>query len=237
MRIRLLDTINPFVKAVTVIVCCLMLAATSSWKVNLAVFGISLLAMLFLSGCRVSTLVKTLLPIFFLAAAVFVSGLINGRDAEAVSGSIYQVTSMDSALLLSTRILGYVSLGLLFGFTTDSKLFIISLMHQAKLSPKFAYGILAAFNLIPTLRREWDEVHLAYRARQKKTGLIPIGPLFNTLVNGIRWSENVAMAMESKGFDGDGQRTYSITTKVCAKDLIFAGICLAMMIAIVIVLR
>ena len=100
----------------------------------------------------------------------------------------------------------------------------MSLIDQCHLSPRFAYGILAAVNLIPTLQREWTEVNLAYRVRRKKVGILPFGPLFNSLVNGIRWSENVAMAMESKGFEGDRNRTYFLKIYVKPMDFLFLGI-------------
>ena len=225
-----MEKINPFIKVVTILVCGILMALTSSWKLNLAVLIAALLALLLLSNCKLSSLVKTFVPVILLAGAVFVSGMSYGKSA-AQSASIYDVASMDSALLLSTRILAYVGMGMLFALSTDQKEFIMSLMHQAHVKPKFAYGVLAAVNLIPTLRREWDEVNLAYRARKKRTGLLPIGPLFNTLVNGIRWSENVAMAMESKGFDGDGSRTFAITTRVRAGDICFAVLCIGLMAA------
>lgn len=230
MRPTVLEKINPFIKVVTILVCGILMALTSSWKLNLAVLIAALLALLLLSNCKLSSLIKTFVPVILLAGAVFVSGMSYGKSA-AQSASIYDVASMDSALLLSTRILAYVGMGMLFALSTDQKEFIMSLMHQAHVKPKFAYGVLAAVNLIPTLRREWDEVNLAYRARKKRTGLLPIGPLFNTLVNGIRWSENVAMAMESKGFDGDGSRTFAITTRVRAGDICFAVLCIGLMAA------
>lgn len=230
MRPTVLEKINPFIKVVTILVCGILMALTSSWKLNLAVLIAALLALLLLSNCKLSSLVKTFVPVILLAGAVFVSGMSYGKSA-AQSASIYDVASMDSALLLSTRILAYVGMGMVFALSTDQKEFIMSLMHQAHIKPKFAYGVLAAVNLIPTLRREWDEVNLAYRARKKRTGLLPIGPLFNTLVNGIRWSENVAMAMESKGFDGDGSRTFAITTRVRAGDICFAVLCIGFMAA------
>ena len=230
MRPTVLEKINPFIKVGTILVCGILMALTSSWKLNLAVLIAALLALLLLSNCKLSSLVKTFVPVILLAGAVFVSGMSYGKSA-AQSASIYDVASMDSALLLSTRILAYVGMGMVFALSTDQKEFIMSLMHQAHIKPKFAYGVLAAVNLIPTLRREWDEVNLAYRARKKRTGLLPIGPLFNTLVNGIRWSENVAMAMESKGFDGDGSRTFAITTRVRAGDICFAVLCIGLMAA------
>ncbi len=234
MRLSTLDHINPFVKSIVILVCCIMMALTQSWKVNVAVFLVWFVAMLVFSKCKIKSLIITLIPVVLLALIVFVSGLFAGR-AGVDSDSLYTVGNLESALVLGTRILSYVIFGLLFGFTTDSKEFIMSLMHQAKLKPKFAYGVLAAVNLVPTLQREWAEVNLAYQARRKSTGIIPFGPMFNTLVNGIRWSENVAMAMESKGFDGEGARTFSIETRVGAKDYIYAVVSIVIMAVIVVV--
>ena len=39
------------------------------------------------------------------------------------------------------------------------------------------------------------------------------------------------MAMESKGFDGDGARTFVITTRVHVGDICFAVICIGLMAA------
>ena len=162
MRPTVLEKINPFIKVVTILVCGILMALTSSWKLNLAVLIAALLALLLLSNCKLSSLVKTFVPVILLAGAVFVSGMSYGKSA-AQSASIYDVASMDSALLLSTRILAYVGMGMVFALSTDQKEFIMSLMHQAHVKPKFAYGVLAAVNLIPTLRREWDEVNLAWK--------------------------------------------------------------------------
>lgn len=230
MRPTVLEKINPFIKVVTILVCGILMALTSSWKLNLAVLIAALLALLLLSNCKLSSLVKTFVPVILLAGAVFVSGMSYGKSA-AQSASIYDVASWTLRCCSARCILAYVGMGMVFALSTDQKEFIMSLMHQAHIKPKFAYGVLAAVNLIPTLRREWDEVNLAYRARKKRTGLLPIGPLFNTLVNGIRWSENVAMAMESKGFDGDGSRTFAITTRVRAGDICFAVLCIGLMAA------
>ena len=122
MRPTVLEKINPFIKVVTILVCGILMALTSSWKLNLAVLIAALLALLLLSNCKLSSLVKTFVPVILLAGAVFVSGMSYGKSA-AQSASIYDVASMDSALLLSTRILAYVGMGMLFALSTDQKEF------------------------------------------------------------------------------------------------------------------
>ncbi len=216
MRNGLFDSINPSMKFFVILLASILLIFTSSWKMNLFVFALSLFLLIFFSKASLLAFIKSFLPVILMVVASFYSGYINGNQAEH--------SPIDSALLLSSRVLAYIGLGFLFSFTTNKKALIMSLIDQCHLSPKFAYGILAAVNLIPTLQREWTEVNLAYRVRRKKVGILPFGPLFNSLVNGIRWSENVAMAMESKGFEGDRNRTYFLKIYVKPMDFLFLGI-------------
>ena len=221
MRIGLLEKQNPFIKGVPVLLDGIILVIASTWKVNLAA-AIFICAMLvFFSKCSM----KKIVIFYGIAAAMgfmaFVTGFKFGR---ADVGSAEQLATMNSALNLGTRVLVYIGLGIIFALTTDAEKFILSMMHQAHFKPKFAYGILAAFHLLPTLSKELEETKLAYRVRGKSVGLIPFGPMFNALINGIRWSESVAMAMESKGFDGDGGRTYYEETVVTRWDIIAAAV-------------
>lgn len=236
MRHAILEKVNPTIKSIVIILCCVLMAVGGSWKINVAVIISCVISLMLLSRCKLGTLIGLYTPLLFLGGAIFLSNLVTAGTAVAGQEGI-DMASFDTALLLGTRILSYASFGILFGLTTENKVFAMSLMHQLHLPPKFAYGVLAALHLVPALRREWDEVQLAYAVRQKKTGLLPLGPLFNTLVNGIRWSENVAMAMESKGFDGDGKRTFYIETPVRTGDLIYAAVSLVIMIVFVLLLR
>lgn len=103
MRPTVLEKINPFIKVVTILVCGILMALTSSWKLNLAVLIAALLALLLLSNCKLSSLVKTFVPVILLAGAVFVSGMSYGKSA-AQSASIYERGfRWDSALLLTTQ--------------------------------------------------------------------------------------------------------------------------------------
>lgn len=228
MRFTWLERMNPSVKAVMILLCGLVLIFTKSWKLNIEVMLVCVAALAVGTRCKWSTFLKTFGPALLIAAAVFYSGLIFGKP-DTSTEQIYTASTMGSALLMSSRILAYVSMGLLFALSSDQEEFVASLMHQFHLKPKFAYGVLAALHLLPTLQQEWQEVRLAYQVRGRKNGIF--GPLFNTLVNSIRWSENVAMAMESKGFDGDGKRSFFIVTQVKAGDIILAAGSLVLLIA------
>ena len=150
-------------------------------------------------------------------------------DLSSLSAMPYSVRAAMSqnlytALQLATRLLAYAGLGILFALSTEGDFFIASLLHQCHLPPKFAYGILAAFHLMPGMAREYAQVRTAFAARGLKAGPLSMKPVFTMLVNSVRWSESIAMAMESKGFCGDAPRTYYMVPRVHWYDLAAAAL-------------
>lgn len=222
--------LNPAVKAATCLICVILLSFQYLVTLNLAVFAVCLAVML-LSGAGRAW--KLLLPAFVVAAGLFVTGLCSGRGAqpaqlEQIAAMPYAVraamsTDLYSALQLATRLLAYAGLGIAFAVTTDGEAFISSLIHQCRLPHKFAYGILAAVHLLPNLQRELAAVKLAFRVRGLRVSRHGLQIVFTMLVNAIRWSDHVAMAMESKGYCPDGERTYFSVSKVCWYDWALAA--------------
>lgn len=239
----MLERWNPTVKAATVLVCVILLSFEYLVSLNLLVLGCCLLLVIFGSRVSVKRLGALLLPAFVAAFGLFVMGLYyaksgSGRtvDMQTLSAMPYAVRAAMSqnlytALQLATRLLAFAGLGILFALTTDSDFFIASLLHQCKLPPKFAYGILAAFHLMPGMVREYDQVRTAFAVRGLKIGVFSMKPVFTMLVNSVRWSESVAMAMESKGFCGTAPRTYYTVPKVHPADLLAAALAVGGVIA------
>lgn len=238
-----LEKLEPTVKACTGLVCVVLLSFQYLVSLNLAVFVLSLLLLLLCSKARGMQVLKLLTPAFAAAFGLFITGYFHGRgvqteDLQKIAAMPYAVRAAMSAglypaLQLSTRLLAYAGLGMLFVLTTDGEYLIFSLMHRCRLTPKFAYGILAAIRLMPNMVREFKTVRLAFRARGMKIRWYSLPPVFTMLVNSIRWSQCVAMAMESKGFDGDAPRTSCTIPRVRWYDLAFfllwvAGIILGM---------
>ena len=219
--IRFMNGLNPFLKAVSVLIAGLMLAFSYLVSLNLAVCGLCLALLCFFSRAKLSTMGKILIPAMIAAVSLFMTGLLHssGGGGSVAGSENFQVAmnsslSVYNAMQLSTRVMAFAMLGILFSLTTDGELFIQSLMHQCGLKPKFAYGILAAFHLMPHIGEEYRNAKLAFSVRGMKTGPFSTKPLFAAMVNCLRWSESIAMAMESKGFDGDGKRTYYYVTRV-----------------------
>lgn len=221
-----MERCNPFVKCLAILSCGLILAFGSSVLLNLLVLAVCLALLLFGSRARLSVMGKLALPALLAAASIFFTGLFftNGRSSappaawgnQSLNFEVmsYSMASVYNAAQLSTRILAYAGLGVLFALTTDGERFVQSLMHQCRLPPQYAYGVLAAFHLMPAIGAEYRRVRLAYRVRGLPASPLAPGPVFTALVNVVHWSENVAMAMESKGFDGGGPRSCYIMTPV-----------------------
>lgn len=228
-----LENLNPTIKAGTALVCVILLSVQYLVSVNLAVFVLSLGLLLCCSRAKAKNVLRLLLPAFVAAAGLFVTGYFHGRDVSSarmdqISAMPYAVRAAMSAglypaLQLSSRLLAYAGFGMLFCLSTDGTLFISSLMHQCRLPAKFAYGTLAAIHLMPNILREFRAVRLAFRTRGMKVHWYSLGPLFTMLVNVIRWSECVAMAMESKGFRGEEPRTYYDIPRIHWYDWLYGG--------------
>lgn len=227
-----MEKINPFIKAITILICGLIMSFSYSIILNGVVVGISIILIVFFSRAKILSLIKIMVPAALAALSLFFTGLwfSNGSitgGQEIVNGyadfgnAVYSMASVQNGIQLSTRVLAFASLGVLFALTTDNQEFIQSLIHQGKLPPKYAYGVLAALHLLPKVKEEYAVTRLAYKVRGIKVYPLSPRPLFTMLVNSLHWSENVAMAMESKGFEEDGIRTYYKVTVVKWYDWVF----------------
>lgn len=230
-----MERLNPVVKAAAILAGALILSFTYSLMLNGLILFLSIVLLLFCSKAKKKTLVKILIPAFLAALAIFFTGCFFSNPGEAsqlpknaslnfalasISGS-----SFYNGLKLAARILSFAFLGILFALTTDGEEFVQSLIHQCHLSPKYAYGVLAAFHLLPVIREELFRTRLAFKVRGIPVTPFSLRPVFAMLVNTVHWSESIAMAMESKGFSGEEKRTYYHVTKVHWYDwAFFAGL-------------
>lgn len=238
-----MEQLNPFYKAVTILVCGLLMSFRYSALLSLLVFTLSMAVLLLFSQVRAASAARILIPALAAALSLFFTGLwhTGGIGASAAVGiassgnlnfatAIASSHSLYNALQLGARVLAFAGLGMLFALTTDGEQFVASLIHQGKLPPKFAYGVLAAFHLLPNIKKEYEDARLAYQVRGMKLSFFSLRPVFTALVNALRWSESVAMAMESKGFSGDRDRTYRAVTRVRWYDFAFGLTAVAGMI-------
>ena len=153
--------LNPGYKLLSLIIASLLLSVTFHTRLNLLVCGTSLLAAYLTPGVNRKRLSLTLIPFVLTAAGLFTAGLFfssggqEGVEVSALGQRTLYATNWVTAAQLSSRVLAYGGLGLLFAFTTNSMDLVMSLMQQFRLPPKFAYGILAAYHFFPVVREEY----------------------------------------------------------------------------------
>jgi len=142
---------------------------------------------------------KFLAPVAFMAFSLFVMGLYFGGESGGMFGTV-TTESTQTGINMATRFLSFAGIGLIFALTTDPYELVKSMQKDAKLPRKFAYGMLCAVNLLPYIKKEYQDAILAFRVRGVKVGPLSLKPLFSMLVNSFRWSEVLSLAMISKGF-------------------------------------
>jgi energy-coupling factor transport system permease protein len=109
-------------------------------------------------------------------------------------------------LALAARVIAIASVGAVFTLTTDATHLADSLVQQARVSPRFAYGALAAYQAIPRFGEDLTTLRQARRVRGLRGGWHP-GLLVGVLVLAIRHADRMALAMDARAF-GSGPRTF-----------------------------
>jgi energy-coupling factor transport system permease protein len=153
------------------------------------------------TGVRWSTLARRTWPLLIGIAGVTVANLLI-------------VGSLESAAAVSLRLLGIALPGIMVLASTDPMDLADALVQRLHVSPRFAYGALAALRLLPLLAADWHQIARARRARGLEAGWSPVArvrlgfsQVFAVLVAAIRRGVRLATAMEARGFDAGVART------------------------------
>ncbi|KKE78687.1 energy-coupling factor transporter transmembrane protein EcfT [Oceanobacillus caeni] len=231
----MISSINPSIKAIAVLIPGILLSFTFDVFTPLSYFIFILFVTFTMGDISVIKWLKFFSP-FFLVALSFAWMTILYTNQTFSYGEVmftlwrFEITtgSILTGTSLALRSLCFVALSLLFALTTDSTKFMLSLMQQCKVPPKITYGILAGYRFLPLFQQELQILRQAHRIRgvgrtkglkgkinQFRRYAIPL------LANGIRKAERVAIAMESKGFTGDTDRTHYHQMTIEKKDWIF----------------
>jgi energy-coupling factor transport system permease protein len=138
------------------------------------------------------------------------------------------------------RILAIFVVSLLFTLTTDPTAFLQALVQQAHVSPRFGYGIIAAYRFVPLFDGQLASIQAAHRIRGVARGGGPLAQyrrfvthMVPLLAGAIRHAERVALAMDARGFGAIAGRTYYRRSVFGWRDIAFgfgAGIVLALLL-------
>ncbi|MBT2688906.1 CbiQ family ECF transporter T component [Bacillus sp. ISL-47] len=236
----LLHDINPSIKALTVVICVLILSIFFDPLTPLLTLIITASTTLILGRVSIKKWLLLFSPFLFMAFIYIWSAVLFSRTDQGETilwtWGILTLTEegFQRALSLGLRVLSFTSLSLLFILTTKPTEFLLSLMQQCRLSPKLAYGIMAGYRFLPLIKEEFEIIRSAHRIRgvgkarsfseklaELKRYAVPL------LAGAIRKAERTAMAMESKGFTGDKNRQFYHKITVTWKDLAFSVIMVA----------
>lgn len=159
-------------------------------------------------------LARTLGPLWIAALAVGLSNaLFSVANADSTAPELIALgplrITMEAAangIALSLRVAAIACVGAVFTLTTDSTRLADSLVQQARVSARFAYGALAAYQSIPRFAEDLTTLRQARRIRGLRGGWHP-RLLVGLLVLAIRHGDRMALSMDARGF-GSGPRTH-----------------------------
>lgn len=204
---------NPTIKLSLVILIAFEISFTQVWTVNLALLIVSLLLMIYAHVSLKRLLWLTAVPLFFASALVW-SLKLQGSTTPHFLGVIF------------TRIFVYVYLGGWFSQTTQPLALARSLEQNAKLPAKFAYGFLAAFNLMPKIQAEVATIKAAALMRGQVLHIWSPQLYFKVILAAMNWSDQLAAAMTSHAFVEGAPRTYATTIPLRHRDWWLLGLSL-----------
>jgi energy-coupling factor transport system permease protein len=180
-----------------------------------------------LTGLRLATVMRRLLPIAIFAPIAGISMLLYAEPAGRIYWSFgFATISEDSITLAIAVSLRVIALGLptilLFGGTDPTEL-ADALSQVAKLPSRFVLGILAGTRMLGLFLDDWRTMSLARRAR----GVGDRGVLrrffsmaFVLLVFAVRRGSKLALAMEARGFGSGIPRTWSRPSRLHPRDAV-----------------
>jgi energy-coupling factor transport system permease protein len=209
-----LARVSPVVKLAIAIVWLAGLALTLAFLPPLILAAVALAAGVWLGRIPARTFARTLAPLWIAAVGIGVSNMVfaasNGDPAAAELIRLGPIRiTVDAAvggIALILRIVAIAAVGAVFTLTTDPTRLADSLVQQARISPRFAYGALAAYQAIPRFGEDLTTLRQARRVRGLRGGWHP-SLLIGVLVLAIRHADRMALAMDARAF-GSGPRTF-----------------------------
>lgn len=241
-RESVLGRTNPLVKLGVATAWLIGLVSTLDVRPPLVLAGIALVAGLVFGRIEPAAYVRRLLPLVLAALGIVVANLLfSGRNADPLATELLRIGPLRiteeaaiAAAGLGARVAAIVSVGAVFALTTDATHLVDSLVQLARVSPRFAYGALAAYQAVPRFADDLTTIRHARRLR----GLPEWRPriLVGLLVRAIRHADELAVAMDARGF-GAGARTTYRPVRWIALDAIVGGAGLGLLVGLLLVAR
>jgi len=198
---------SPIVKLGVAVGWLVGLAFTLAWTPPLVLAGAAIGTGVALGSVRVATLARSLAPLWLAALGIGLFNALystsNGDPAAATLVDLgpFRITILaaTNGLALVLRVVAIASVGAVFTLTTDPTRLADALVRQAHVSPRFAYGALAAYQAIPRFAEDLATLRQARRIRGLRGSWHP-RLLVTLLVLAIRHGDRLALAMDARAF-------------------------------------
>ena len=208
-----LGRVSPILKLAIALVWLVGLAFTLSPWPPLALAIVAVVAGLRLGAIPPRRLARTLAPLWLAALGIgLFNALFSTSNGDPTATTLLTigplrltVEAVTTGIALALRVVAIAAVGAVFTLTTDSTLLADSLVQQGRLSPRFAYGALAAYQAIPRFAEDLTTLRQARRIRGLRGSWHP-RLLVGVLVLAIRHGDRMALSMDARGF-GSGPRT------------------------------
>ena len=241
-RESVLGRTNPLVKLGIALIWLIGLGFTLDVRPPLILTVVALVAGLELGRIPPGTLARRLAPLVLAAVAIALTNLLfSTHNPDPAATEILRIgplritqEALEAAAGLAARVVSIVSVGAVFALTTDATYLVDSLVQLGHVSPRFAYGLLAAYQAVPRLANDLTTLRGARRLR----GLREWDPhlLVGLLVRAIRHADQLSIAMDARGF-GAGPRTSYRLVSWSRLDAIVGGAALVILVVALLVSR
>ncbi|WP_203669366.1 energy-coupling factor transporter transmembrane component T family protein [Cellulomonas pakistanensis] len=227
-----LEARNPTVKLLLLVAVSLVTLALLDPATLVLLYLLGLAAARWGAGVGPRRLLLAQVPFWSFGVGVLLVNALSRPGEALVAGGPFRVTHeglvVGAALALRGLVIGVGTVAFLA--STPPRDLMVSLTRHARLSPRYAYALLAGHRMLAGLPRQWATIRAAQRVRA------PLGrdgrprdgwrawarSAFALLVASIRASERVALALESRGLSA-GPRSVWRPVPLGAGDAALAG--------------
>lgn len=239
-RESVLGQTNPLVKLGIALTWLLGLGLTLDARPPLLLTFIVILAGIELGSIPIGDLARRLAPLALAALGIALANLLfSVHNPDPLAHELVRIgplriteEAVAAAAGVGARVASIVSVGAVFALTTDATRLIDSLVQLGRVSPRFAYGALAAYQAVPRLAEDLGTLRGARRLR----GLREWDPrlLVGLLVRAIRHADQLAVAMDARGF-GSGPRSTYRPIEWTQLDAIVGGVAIAILVVALVI--
>lgn len=206
---------SPVVKLGLALVWLIGLVTTLDVRPPLLIAGVALGAGVLWGRISLRRLALALVPLWSAALGITLfNTLFASSNADLTLPSLGQLgpfriteVALMGGLGLGARVVAIAAVGAVFHLTTDATRLVDSLVQQAHLPGRFAYGALAAYQTIPWMMEDLTSLRHARRVRGLRGEWHP-RILVGLLVLAIRRGDRLALAMDARGFSNTTRTAY-----------------------------